>query len=314
MTQALPAVWYAKKLNVPHIIYVMDLWPENVQAVANIKNGFLLNRIDDMVNYIYEKSSLILASSSSFVYSIAGRGIEQSKIKFWPQYAEELYRVKDSSNNEVDVQDIKELTFVFAQVGNQVKSIAITSNMPMDGKSTTSANLAYTMAQTGRNVLIVDSDLRKPTVHRTFKLNNELGLTTLLANPELKFNQVVQKSKELGLYFLPSGPMPPNSAELMGSPQMARLMQELSNNFDMVIYDTPPVNSVTDAQIIATRVDGVILVARQNYARKDQVREAKEALENVKANLLGFVVNNVPFEEGKGYGYGYGYGLEDDEV
>ena len=115
----------------------------------------------------------------------------------------------------------------FTQVGNQVKSIAITSSMPMEGKSTTSANLAYTMAQTGRNVLVVDSDLRKPTLHRTFKLNNEQGVTTLLANPELKFNQVVQKSKELGLYFLPSGPMPPNPAELIGSPQMARLMQEI---------------------------------------------------------------------------------------
>ncbi|MFL2128271.1 CpsD/CapB family tyrosine-protein kinase [Ruoffia sp. FAM 26255] len=201
----------------------------------------------------------------------------------------------------------------FAQVGNQVKSIAIISSMPMEGKSTTSANLAYTMAQTGRNVLVVDSDLRKPTVHRTFKLNNEQGVTTLLANPELKFNQVVQKSKELGLYFLPSGPMPPNPAELIGSPQMARLMQELSNNFDMVIYDTPPVNSVTDAQIIASRVDGVILVARQNFARKELVREAKQALENVKANILGFVISNVPFEEGKGYGY-YAYGLEDDEA
>ncbi|MGO4943071.1 CpsD/CapB family tyrosine-protein kinase [Ruoffia tabacinasalis] len=201
----------------------------------------------------------------------------------------------------------------FAQVGNQVKSIAITSSMPMEGKSTTSANLAYTMAQTGRNVLIVDSDLRKPTVHRTFKLNNELGLTTLLANPELKFNQVVQKSKELGLYFLPSGPMPPNPAELIGSPQMARLMQELSNNFDMVIYDTPPVNSVTDAQIISSRVDGVILVVRQNFARKELVREAKQALENVKANILGLVINDVPFEEGKGYGY-YAYGLEDDDA
>lgn len=185
--------------------------------------------------------------------------------------------------------------------------------MPMEGKSTASANLAYTMAQTGRNVLIVDSDLRKPTVHRMFKLNNEQGVTTLLANPELKFNQVVQKSKELGLYFLPSGPMPPNPAELIGSPQMARLMEELSNNFDMVIYDTPPVNSVTDAQIIASRVDGVILVARQNFARKEIVREAKQALENVKANILGFVINNVPFEEGKGYGY-YAYGLEDDEA
>ncbi|MFL2140591.1 CpsD/CapB family tyrosine-protein kinase [Ruoffia sp. FAM 26254] len=202
----------------------------------------------------------------------------------------------------------------FTQMGKEMRSIAITSSMPMEGKSTTSANLAYTTGQTGRNVLVVDSDLRKPTLHRTFKLNNEQGLTTLLANPELPFNQVVQKSKELNLYFLPSGPIPPNPAELIGSPQMGVLMQELAENFDMVIYDTPPVNSVTDAQIIATRVDGVILVARQNYARKDQVREAKEALENVKANLLGFVVNNVPFEEGKGYGYGYGYGLEDDEA
>lgn len=200
----------------------------------------------------------------------------------------------------------------FAQISSSVKSIAVTSSISMEGKSTTVVNLAYTYAQTGKKVLIVDSDLRKPTVHRTFKLNNEQGLTTLLANPELKFNQVVQKSKELGLYFLPSGPMPPNPAELIGSPQMARLMQELSDNFDMVIYDTPPINSVTDAQIIASRVDGVILVVRQNVARKELVREAKQALENVKANILGFVISNVPFEEGKGYGY-YAYGLEDDD-
>lgn len=202
----------------------------------------------------------------------------------------------------------------FAQVGRDVRSIALTSSMPMEGKSTTSANLAYTLGQTGRNVLIVDADLRKPTLHRTFKLNNEQGLTTLLANPDLKFNQVVQKSNELGLYFLPSGPIPPNPAELIGSPQMSVLMSELRNNFDMVIYDTPPVLSVTDAQILATRVDGVIMVARQNFARKDNVREAKEALENVKANILGFVVNNVPFEEGKGYGYYAYYGIEEDEV
>lgn len=202
----------------------------------------------------------------------------------------------------------------FAQVGRGVRSIALTSSMPMEGKSTTSANLAYTLGQTGRNVLIVDADLRKPTLHRTFKLNNEQGLTTLLANPDLKFNQVVQKSNELGLYFLPSGPIPPNPAELIGSPQMSALMSELRDNFDMVIYDTPPVLSVTDAQILATRVDGVIMVARQNFARKDNVREAKESLENVKANILGFVVNNVPFEEGKGYGYYAYYGIEEDEA
>lgn len=201
----------------------------------------------------------------------------------------------------------------FAQVGKDIKAVAVTSSIPMEGKSTTAANLAYTMGQTGRNVLIVDGDLRKPTLHRTFKLNNEQGLTTLLANPDVPFNQVVQKSTDLGLYFLPTGPLPPNPAELIGSPQMTNLMEELRDNFDMVIYDTPPVNSVTDAQIISTKVDGVILVVRHNIARKDQVREAKEALENVNANILGFVLNNVPFEEGKGYGYYAYYGIEEDE-
>lgn len=202
----------------------------------------------------------------------------------------------------------------FTQVGQQMKSIAVTSSVPMEGKSTTSANLAYTLGQTGRNVLIVDSDLRKPTVHRTFKLNNEEGLTTLLANPDLQFNQVVQKSNDLGIYLLPSGPIPPNPAELIGSPQMGALMTELRENFDMVIYDTPPVNSVTDAQILASRVDGVIVVTRQGYTRRDQVREAKESLENVNANILGFVLNNVPSGEGKGYGYYAYYGIEDDEA
>lgn len=201
----------------------------------------------------------------------------------------------------------------FAQVGKDIKAVAVTSSIPMEGKSTTVANLAYTMGQTGRNVLIVDGDLRKPTIHRTFKLNNEQGLTTLLANPDIPFNQVVQKSNDLGLYFLPAGPLPPNPAELIGSPQMTNLMKELRENFDMVIYDTPPINSVTDAQILSTKVDGVILVVRQNLARKDQVREAKQALENVNANIMGFVMNNVPVEDGKRNGYYAYYGLEEED-
>src|SRR5699024_3368123 len=135
------------------------------------------------------------------------------------------------------------------------------------------------------------------------------GLTTLLANPDLQFNQVVQKSNDLGIYLLPSGPIPPNPAELIGSPLMGALMAELRENFDMVIYETPTVTSVTNAQILASRVDGVIVVTRQGYTRRDQVREAKESLENVNANILGFVLNNVPSGEGKGYGYYAYYGI-----
>lgn len=114
MTQALPAIWYAQKKDVPHIIYVMDLWPENVQAVAKLSNKMILRQLDKMVNYIYNKSSMILASSNSFVESIVSRGIDSEKVKFWPQYAEELYSVKDPENNEVSVDNYPERTFVFA--------------------------------------------------------------------------------------------------------------------------------------------------------------------------------------------------------
>lgn len=114
MTQALPAIWYAQKLKVPHIIYVMDLWPENVQAVAKISNKFIIHQLNKMVDYIYNKSAIVLASSNSFVDSIISGGINQEKVKFWPQYAEELYSVKSANNKEVSVQNYKERTFVFA--------------------------------------------------------------------------------------------------------------------------------------------------------------------------------------------------------
>ena len=166
------------------------------------------------------------------------------------------------------------------------------------------------IAQTDKKVLIVDADLRKPTVHRTFKLNNEQGLTTLLSNSEIKFNQVVQHSRELNLYFLPSGPIPPNPSEMLGSGRMTLLIKELSQYFDMVIYDAPPVTAVTDPQILATKVDGVVMVVRQGYTRKEEIKKAKEALENVNANVLGYVLNGKELDDSTGY-YAY-YGYEDD--
>lgn len=195
----------------------------------------------------------------------------------------------------------------FAQVDKQIKSLLVSSSIPAEGKSTVSSNLAYVMAQTEKRVLLVDADLRKPTVHRTFQLNNKQGLTTLLANPSLKFKEIVQYSREFNLFFLPSGPIPPNPSELLGSAKMKALMEELSNNFDIIIYDAPPVTAVADPQILATRVDGVLFIARYGYTRKEEIREAKKALENVNANVIGYVMNRQDTEETHGnYGY-YGY-------
>lgn len=194
----------------------------------------------------------------------------------------------------------------FAQLDKELKSLLVSSSIPAEGKSTVSSNLAYVMAQTEKKILIVDADLRKPTVHRTFKLSNEKGLTTLLANSQLKFNQVVQHSKELNLYFLPSGPIPPNPSEMLGSAKMSSLMNELSQYFDLVIYDAPPITAVADPQILATKVDGVLLVTRYGYTKKEEVKQAKKTLDNVNANLLGFVMNAQPVSDSSGYYAYYG--------
>ncbi|AMC01957.1 exopolysaccharide biosynthesis protein [Aerococcus viridans] len=191
----------------------------------------------------------------------------------------------------------------FAQIGSSVKSIAVTSSISMEGKSTTTVNLAYTYAQTGKKVLIVDTDLRKPTLHKTFKLNNNVGLTTALVNEEYSLESVIQYSEDFDLYILPSGPIPPNPAELVGSQEFSVLLDQITELFDLVIFDTPPLHSVTDGQIISGKVDGTILVVRQNYVRRDQVVEAKVSLDNVKANLIGYILNDVPINKNKGYGY-----------
>lgn len=200
----------------------------------------------------------------------------------------------------------------FAQIGSSINSIGVTSSISMEGKSTTTVNLAYTYSQTGKKVLIVDADLRKPTLHKTFKLNNDLGLTTTLVNDEYSLESVIQFSEEFGLYILPSGPIPPNPAELVGSQEFSMLLGQITELFDLVIFDTPPLQSVTDGQIIASKVDGTILVVRQNYVRRDQVVETKASLNNVKANLIGYILNDVPINKNKGYGYYEYYNVKNE--
>lgn len=200
----------------------------------------------------------------------------------------------------------------FAQVDEDLKSLLVSSSISAEGKSTISANLAIVFAQTEKKVLIVDADMRKPTLHRTFRLNNQQGLSTLISDSNLSFNQAIQWSPEINLYFLPSGPIPPNPSEMLGSARMKYLMQEFEGHFDLVIYDTPPVTAVTDAQVLASLVDGVVLVCRHGYVRREEVRRAKKVLDNVDANILGYVMNSRPSEAGDGYYsyYGYGYGAE----
>ena len=197
----------------------------------------------------------------------------------------------------------------FSMIDRDVKSIVMTSSGPWEGKSTTSANLASVFTDQGKRVLLVDADLRKPTVQRTFGLSNVEGLTTLLSSPEQELAEVIQLVTGTELHVLTSGPIPPNPSELLNSNRMNILMKRFEDMFDIIIYDMPPVTSVTDAQIMAAKADGVVFVIRHGVSQKDSVLNAKELLEMVNANILGVVFNGVEKKSTQSY-YGYGYTSE----
>lgn len=181
----------------------------------------------------------------------------------------------------------------FSMIDKELKTLAITSAGPGAGKSTISANLAVSFAAEGKKVLLIDADMRKPTVHKTFRLPNQGGLTTLLTDKASVLTDIVHKLDTENLFVITSGAIPPNPAELLSSKRMVSLKAELEKKFDLIIFDLPPVIAVTDAQIMASKVDGTIFVINKGGANKEMVFKSKELLEKVQANILGAVFNRV---------------------
>jgi len=195
----------------------------------------------------------------------------------------------------------------FSSVNGEVKSLLFTSSEPSEGKSTVSNNMAVTWADQGDRVVLVDADLRRPTIHRTFEVSNRLGLTNYLSG-SASLQDVIQPTMVKNLYVITSGPVPPNPAELLGSTRTSTLIKELTVKYDLLVLDAPPVNTVTDAQVLAAKVDGAVLVVPQGIADKNGVRRAKSLLETVHANILGAVMNRVTAQKSTGYYGGSYYG------
>lgn len=192
----------------------------------------------------------------------------------------------------------------FASVDKELKSLIVTSSGPGEGKSSTTANLAVVYAQQGKKVLLVDADLRKPTMHYTFRLDNLRGLSNVLVG-ENTIDEATNRTDIEALDVMTCGPIPPNPAELLASRKMETFLKEALFSYDLVIFDTPPVLAVTDAQILANIVDGSILVVRSGDTEIEPAQRAKEALEPAKAKLLGVVLNG---REKKASNYYYYYG------
>lgn len=192
----------------------------------------------------------------------------------------------------------------FSMVDQNLKTISVTSAAPSSGKTTVASNLAGAFAAQDKRVLLVDTDMRKPTVHKVFQAQNHPGLTNLLTNRSLTLEDVARDSYVEGLDFITCGIIPPNPSELINSNRMGELIQEMESSYDLVIFDNPPLLAVTDAQILATKVDGTIVVVPQGEVKKDELDQTAELLEKVNANVLGSVLNKVDADSDTYYYYG----------
>ena len=190
----------------------------------------------------------------------------------------------------------------FSAVDEEIRTLMITSSGPGEGKSTTTSNLAIVFAQQGKRVLLVDADMRKPTVHYTFGMTNAIGLTNVLTR-QMDMKEAVKTTDLPSLDVLTSGPIPPNPSELLNSRGMKKLFEDAKEDYDTIIFDTPPVLAVTDAQILANQCDGTILVVASGKTEIESAQKTKDLLGAAKAKLLGVVLNHKKMENNDYYYY-----------
>lgn len=198
-------------------------------------------------------------------------------------------------------------------LGRDRKLVLVTSPGPAEGKTTTTANLAVVYGLAGHRVCVVDTDLRRPTLHRVFGLENGEGLTNLLLAREPDLDRAVQRSVYTNVSVVTAGPLPPNPSELLGSARMQELLERLKAKFDVVLLDSPPALVVTDASVLATLVDGLVVVARANKTRRGALRATIEELAQSGRPIAGIILNRVQGRESGYYYYAYGRAYGDDQ-
>jgi capsular exopolysaccharide synthesis family protein len=283
-----------------------------LSLLAGVGLAFLLDFLDDTIKTVADVDRYINLPALALIPSMRDdrrlRGGGAAPIE--PTEATALAMVKDVRSPIAEAYRHLRTSLLLSSAGTAPRTILVTSSQPSEGKTTTAINTALMLAQTGAQVLIIDCDLRRPRLHAHFNISNARGLTNCLSGNASDVDSVIQDyPAQPNLKLLTSGPMPPNPAELLGSEEMRKLLVSLSEKFTHVIVDSPPAISFTDASILSTFVDGVILVVHGGRSSRAVVRRAKQQLLDIGAHIFGVVLNNVQIEKTHDYYYGgyYGY-------
>ena len=284
-----------------------------LSLLAGIGLAFMLDFLDDTIKTVDDVDRYIHLPALALIPAVRSekarlRGGDAGPAKAGETTA--LAMVKDVRSPIAESYRHLRTSLLLSSAGTAPRTILVTSSQPSEGKTTTAINTAFILAQTGAQVLIIDCDLRRPRLHAHFNVPNAKGLTNRLSGEEMDMDKLIQPYEgQPNLMLLTSGPMPPNPAELLGSEEMRKLLVSLSERFTHVIVDSPPAISFTDASILSTFVDGVILVVHGGRSSRAVVRRAKQQLLDIGAHIYGVVLNNVKIEKTRDYYYGgyYGY-------
>lgn len=282
------------------LVFFMEFLDRTIKTEDDVQRYLQLNTIGEIPEFQGEERNI-----KKKLFNFKNKKLKPRKRLKITTVSKSLISLLDPKAPASEAYRTLRTNIGYAGIDKQVQTIVVTSTGPGEGKSTTTVNLAITMAQVGKKVLIIDADLRKPKLHRYLSLANDYGLTDIIANKYPVEDSIKVFGAVENLHVICSGSIPPNPSEILESKTMLELMESLKDSYDLILIDTPPVGQLTDAAIVGQNSDGVVLVVSSGESNIDMAVHAKSALDKVNARIIGAVLTKINATSGSTYYYRY---------